>query len=146
MCSSPGRVVLKLFALSQICGGYPHRRTPPTQLGRAVLGVAHAPIARRPPQGPLLAFALLPSREYYPPAYFPTTHATPVPQSVPGIYRLVAMANWTDALLSTAPGSLNSQAAKAVFYVLHILPEWVAATTLLCVNVKQMFGFKNWQS
>lgn len=73
-------------------------------------------------------------------------HTTFVQQSVPGIYRLGAMANWTDGLLSTAPGSLNSQAAKAVFYVLHILPEWVVATALLCVNVKQMFGFKNWQS
>ena len=74
------------------------------------------------------------------------THTTSVRQSVPGIYRLGAMANWTDGLLSTAPGSLNSQGAKAVFYVLHILPEWIVATALLSVNVKQMFGFKNWQS
>ncbi|EPS97226.1 hypothetical protein FOMPIDRAFT_1129045 [Fomitopsis schrenkii] len=66
--------------------------------------------------------------------------------SVPAIYRLGAMANWTDSLLSTAPGSLNSQASKAVFYVLHILPEWIAGTVLLCVNVKQMFGFNNWRS
>lgn len=67
-------------------------------------------------------------------------------QSVTVIYRLVAMANWTDSLLSTAPGSLNSQAAKAVFYVLHIVPEWAVSTALLCVNVKQMFGFKSWRS
>lgn len=89
----------------------------------------------------LLVSTSLPDGPWLQPA-----HATLVPQSVPAIYRLGAMANWTDSLLSTAPGSLNSQASKAVFYVLHILPEWIAGTVLLCVNVKQMFGFNNWRS
>ena len=50
------------------------------------------------------------------------------------------MANYTDALLSTAPGSLNSSGAKALFYVLHILPEWIAGTLLVSVNVKGIYG------
>ncbi|KZT71040.1 hypothetical protein DAEQUDRAFT_157714 [Daedalea quercina L-15889] len=61
--------------------------------------------------------------------------------SVPALYRLAAMASYTDSLLSMAPGSLNTSDAKAVFYVLHILPEWIAGTMLLAVNVKQMYGF-----
>ncbi|KZT71039.1 hypothetical protein DAEQUDRAFT_756077 [Daedalea quercina L-15889] len=61
--------------------------------------------------------------------------------SVPALYRLAAMSNYTDSLLSMAPGSLNGPDAKAVFYVLHILPEWIAGTLLLTVNVKQMYGF-----
>lgn len=56
------------------------------------------------------------------------------------MYRLVAMANYTDALLSTTPGSLNSGGAKAVFYVLHILPEWIAGTLLVAVNAKKIYG------
>ena len=42
---------------------------------------------------------------------------------IPAVYRLAAMAEYTDVLLSTTAGSLNSSAAKAVSYALHIVPE-----------------------
>ncbi|KAH9935355.1 uncharacterized protein B0H18DRAFT_411374 [Fomitopsis serialis] len=65
--------------------------------------------------------------------------------SIPALYRLAAMANYTDSLLSMAPGSLNSPAAKTVFYTLHVAPEFVVGTLLLSVNVKKMFGFATWR-
>lgn len=57
-------------------------------------------------------------------------------KTVPAVHRFAAMANYTDALLFTAPGSLASGAAKAVFYVLRNTPEWAVGTLLLAVNVK----------
>ncbi|KAH9935360.1 uncharacterized protein B0H18DRAFT_975521, partial [Fomitopsis serialis] len=65
-------------------------------------------------------------------------------QSIPALYRLAAMANYTDSLLSTAPGSLNGGTAK-VFYTLHIAPEFIAGTLLLSVNVKKVYGFTGWR-
>ncbi|PCH43738.1 hypothetical protein WOLCODRAFT_18531 [Wolfiporia cocos MD-104 SS10] len=59
--------------------------------------------------------------------------------TVTSVYRLAAMHHQTTALLSTAPGSLNSAPAKAVFYALHIAPEWLAGAVLLGVNVRKMF-------
>ncbi|KAH9831253.1 uncharacterized protein C8Q71DRAFT_311686 [Rhodofomes roseus] len=59
---------------------------------------------------------------------------------IPAIYRLAAMANYTDSLLSMAPGSLNGPHAKAVFYVLHIAPELFAGTLLMSVNVREVYG------
>ena len=44
------------------------------------------------------------------------------------------------SLDSTAPGTLNSPGAKASFYILHILPEWIAAATLLAFNTRKIFG------
>ncbi|KAH9935359.1 uncharacterized protein B0H18DRAFT_869142 [Fomitopsis serialis] len=65
--------------------------------------------------------------------------------SIPAFYRLAAMSNYTDSLLSMAPGSLNGPAAKAVFYTLHIAPEFIAGTLLLSVNVKKVYGFTGWR-
>ncbi|TFY54201.1 hypothetical protein EVJ58_g8995 [Rhodofomes roseus] len=61
-------------------------------------------------------------------------------EDIPAIYRLAAMANYTDSLLSMAPGSLNGPHAKAVFYVLHIAPELFAGTLLMSVNVREVYG------
>ncbi|KAJ3529946.1 hypothetical protein NM688_g7781 [Phlebia brevispora] len=60
--------------------------------------------------------------------------------NVVSIYRLVVMHNKTPSLTSTGPGSLNSMTSKATFYIFHVLPEWLAATTLLAINVRQTFG------
>ncbi|KAH9840256.1 uncharacterized protein C8Q71DRAFT_483287 [Rhodofomes roseus] len=57
------------------------------------------------------------------------------------VYRLAAMGNHTTSLTSTAPGSLNSPTAKALFYALHIAPEWLTRSAmLLVVNVKELYG------
>jgi hypothetical protein len=44
------------------------------------------------------------------------------------------------SLDSTAPGTLNSPGAKASFYILHILPEWIAIAILLGFNTRKIFG------
>ena len=59
---------------------------------------------------------------------------------IPSVYRLAAMSNSTTTLLSMAPGSLNGPTAKALFYSLHIAPEWLSGAMLLAVNVKEVFG------
>ncbi|KAH9913855.1 uncharacterized protein B0H18DRAFT_1147056 [Fomitopsis serialis] len=59
---------------------------------------------------------------------------------IPSVYRLAAMSNSTTSLLSMAPGSLNGPMAKALFYSLHIAPEWLSGAMLLAVNVKEVFG------
>jgi hypothetical protein len=46
----------------------------------------------------------------------------------------------TTSLTSLAPGSLNSHGAKATFYVLHVLPEWLALATIFLFNIRQTFG------
>jgi hypothetical protein len=69
-------------------------------------------------------------------------------QSTIAIYRLSVMYNWTDSLLSAGPNTLNSPRAKAAFYVLHALPEWLASFVLFCTNVRQVFGtglFGDWR-
>lgn len=50
------------------------------------------------------------------------------------------MHNATASLASRAPGSLNSRGAKAAFYVLHVLPEWLALAVLFGCNVRRVFG------
>ncbi|TFK20922.1 hypothetical protein FA15DRAFT_673031 [Coprinopsis marcescibilis] len=63
-------------------------------------------------------------------------------------YRLSVMHNTTTALDSTAPGSLNTPGAKAAFYVLHVLPEWLVSAILLGCNVRKTFGtgmFGDWR-
>ncbi|KAK2467872.1 hypothetical protein APHAL10511_000167 [Amanita phalloides] len=63
-------------------------------------------------------------------------------------YRLSVMYDWTDSLLATGPNTLNSSGAKAAFYVLHALPEWLASLILFCTNVRQVFGtgpFGDWR-
>lgn len=46
----------------------------------------------------------------------------------------------TTSLTSTAPGSLNTHAEKAVFYVLMVAPETVAAAILLSLDIRNIFG------
>jgi hypothetical protein len=46
----------------------------------------------------------------------------------------------TTSLTSRAPGSLNSHSAKATFYILHVLPEWIALTIIFRFNIRQTFG------
>ena len=43
-----------------------------------------------------------------------------------------------------APGSLNTQAAKATYYVFHAAPEYLTAVTLMSLNVRQMFHTGRW--
>ncbi|EMD37499.1 hypothetical protein CERSUDRAFT_136100 [Gelatoporia subvermispora B] len=68
------------------------------------------------------------------------------------VYRLVVMRFQTTSLLSTAPGSLNSDTSKTSFYILHVLPEWIATVMVQAVNVREWYstglkGDKNfWQS
>jgi len=66
--------------------------------------------------------------------------AVTAPLVLIAIYRLVVMRFQTTTLLSTAPGSLNTPASKTVFYLLHVLPEWIAMVMLLSVNVREVYG------
>jgi len=38
------------------------------------------------------------------------------------------------------PSPLDSSSAKAIFYLFHVLPEWLAILVLLSVNVRKTFG------
>jgi len=40
----------------------------------------------------------------------------------------------------TDPSPLNTPRGKAAFYILHVLPEWLASVTLFSVNVRKYFG------
>jgi len=60
--------------------------------------------------------------------------------SIVGIYRLSVMFHQKTSLTSRAPGSLNSPSAKAAFYILHILPEWIALVVIFGFNIRQTFG------
>lgn len=42
------------------------------------------------------------------------------------------------------PSPLNDGGAKAAFYIFHVLPEWVAITTLLIPNIRKLFGTGLW--
>lgn len=50
----------------------------------------------------------------------------------------------TTSITSLEPGSLNSISSKATFYVFQVAPEWIAATILLGVNVKERFKTGTW--
>jgi hypothetical protein len=50
----------------------------------------------------------------------------------------------TTSLTSRAPGSLNGHGAKASFYILHALPEWLAIVTIFTFNMRQIFGTGMW--
>ncbi|KAF9462286.1 hypothetical protein BDZ94DRAFT_1166123 [Collybia nuda] len=68
--------------------------------------------------------------------------------SIIAVYRLAVMFHTTTELGSTAPGSLNSPGAKASFYILHVLPEWLATATLFTFNIRRMYGtglFGDWR-
>ncbi|KAI0753149.1 hypothetical protein C8Q80DRAFT_496442 [Daedaleopsis nitida] len=60
--------------------------------------------------------------------------------SIIGIYRLAVMRYSTTSLFSTAPGSLNSSTSKALFYALHVAPEYAAAAILMCLNARRVFS------
>ena len=48
-----------------------------------------------------------------------------------------------------APNPLNSSTAKALFYIFHVLPEWLSICILLSGNVRKTFGtglFGDWRS
>jgi len=55
-----------------------------------------------------------------------------------GIYRLSVMGNRTTSL--SAPDALNTPRAKAAFYILHVLPEWLASVILFGNNIRKSFG------
>lgn len=60
--------------------------------------------------------------------------------SITSIYRLSVMGTTTTSLTSTAPGSQNTPAEKAAFYILHMVPEWISVLVLLLCNVRDIFG------
>jgi hypothetical protein len=39
-----------------------------------------------------------------------------------------------------APGSLNSRADKAIFYIFHVLPEWISMALLFVFNSRREFS------
>lgn len=61
-------------------------------------------------------------------------------QNVVSIYRLVVSGYKTTSLTSLGPHSLNTRGEKAVFYVFHAAPEWLAAAILFAINVREVFG------
>ncbi|EJD46153.1 hypothetical protein AURDEDRAFT_184470 [Auricularia subglabra TFB-10046 SS5] len=58
------------------------------------------------------------------------------------IYRFIVMRNHISNLLYTGPGSLTSTTAKALFYVLHSLPEWIATASVVIPDTQTAFGAK----
>jgi hypothetical protein len=69
-------------------------------------------------------------------------------QSTVAVYRLVVMHNMVDSLLSRGPGSLSSPTAKALFYTIHMVPEWLVALILLGPNNRIIFNtgpFGDWR-
>lgn len=70
-------------------------------------------------------------------------------ESVICLYRLAVMYNQTTSLTSLSPSSLNTPAAKATFYVFHMLPEWITVALLLGFNIREMFDtgpFGDWRA
>ena len=49
------------------------------------------------------------------------------------------MRNYTTSLISTAPGSGNTPAEKAAFYVFQVVPELITSGTLLAINAREVF-------
>ena len=46
------------------------------------------------------------------------------------------------------PNPLDSSTSKALFYMFHVLPEWIAVSVLFSVNVRKTFGtglFGDWR-
>jgi len=67
-------------------------------------------------------------------------------QSIIPVYRLSVMHYRIDSL--RGPNSLNSSSAKALFYIFHVLPEWLAIFILFSQNVRKTFGtglFGDWR-
>ncbi|KAI0669622.1 hypothetical protein C8Q78DRAFT_1080325 [Trametes maxima] len=59
--------------------------------------------------------------------------------TVVALYRLIIMHHSTTSLLSMVPGSQNTSGEKAVFYILHAAPEWLAVALLLSVDARSKF-------
>lgn len=58
------------------------------------------------------------------------------------------MYNTTDSLLSRGPGSFSSPMAKGLFYMFHMLPEWLAIIAYLGPNNRKIFStgpFGDWR-
>ncbi|KAF8213587.1 hypothetical protein K438DRAFT_1956957 [Mycena galopus ATCC 62051] len=62
--------------------------------------------------------------------------------TIPPIYRLVVMHSTTPDLATPDHQALNTQADKALFYVLHILPEFIVVSTMTLYNVKEICGLE----
>ncbi|GJE90504.1 hypothetical protein PsYK624_066430 [Phanerochaete sordida] len=56
------------------------------------------------------------------------------------VYQLFILGNETTSLVSTAPGSDNTRAEKAAFYVFQAVPELLTSGTLMAINAKEVFG------
>ncbi|KAH7100133.1 hypothetical protein BKA62DRAFT_620517 [Auriculariales sp. MPI-PUGE-AT-0066] len=54
-------------------------------------------------------------------------------------YRLVAMRHYIPSPDYIGPGSQSTTTDHVIFYVLHGLPEWLAATLLITPNTRRMF-------
>lgn len=55
-----------------------------------------------------------------------------------GTYRLSVM--WLKITSLTATSPLNTPSSKALFYVFHVLPEWLASVILFGDNIRKTFG------
>ncbi|THH30941.1 hypothetical protein EUX98_g3243 [Antrodiella citrinella] len=64
--------------------------------------------------------------------------------NIVAIYRLVVMRSMTDSATSLAAGSLNTRTSKILFYVLHLVPEWLVAAFLLGVNAREFYRAGLW--
>ncbi|KAJ7102380.1 hypothetical protein B0H15DRAFT_328601 [Mycena belliarum] len=57
---------------------------------------------------------------------------------IPPVYRLAVLHNTTPDLAAPAARALNTSGAKAAFYVLHVLPEWVVVALAGACNVREI--------
>jgi len=55
-----------------------------------------------------------------------------------GIYRLSVM--WLNITSLNTPSPLNTPRSKALFYIFHVLPEWLASVILFGYNIRKTFG------
>jgi hypothetical protein len=56
---------------------------------------------------------------------------------------------WIRITSLSAPSPLNTPRSKAIFYIFHVLPEWLASWILLGDNIRKSFGtglFGDWRS
>lgn len=54
------------------------------------------------------------------------------------VYRLSVM--WIRVTSLSGPSPLNTPTSKALFYVFHVLPEWLASVILFGDNIRKTFG------
>ncbi|KAF7306534.1 hypothetical protein MIND_00444700 [Mycena indigotica] len=57
---------------------------------------------------------------------------------LPAIYRLCVMWHTTADIAAPTHAALNTRADKVMFYLFHVLPEWLVVTLLSLVNAKQV--------